>query len=95
MTQFKGTPGPWAANGLFVEHANGDVCLMSANYNTDISAANGRLIASAPALLAVAERWANAMWQSGVTPVENSHDPMEAMFFDTLSGIRQATGEDV
>lgn len=46
-------------------------------------------------LVDVAHRWAMAMWQSGISPVENSMNPLESLVFDTQAALFRATGRDV
>lgn len=57
--------------------------------------ANARLIGGTLDLLDVAARWAMAMFQSGIAPVENSDDPLECLTFDTQAALFKATGRDV
>jgi hypothetical protein len=52
-------------------------------------------MAAAPELLEIAARWAMAMFQSGIAPVENSDGPLEALLFDTRAALEKATGRDV
>lgn len=52
-------------------------------------------VAVAAEMVDVLSRWAMAMFQSGISPVKDSHDPMEAITFDTQEVLFKATGGDV
>lgn len=52
MSEFKGTPGPWIANGNWVEFERGDICQTKGGFESDTARANARLIAAAPDLAA-------------------------------------------
>lgn len=53
--------------------------------------ATARLMAAAPELLDVADAWSKAMQLSGISSVENSHDPIEAILFLTRAAIQKAS----
>lgn len=102
------TPGPWPmewngdgkritiGKGL-VEGPNGyEVAeVYSDDCPREVAEANGRLVSASPDLKEIAARWALVMFHSGVSAVENSDDPLEALLFDTYAALFKATGRDV
>jgi len=55
--------------------------------------ANRRLIAASPVLLNVVERLCYALAASGVEPVKDSNDPIEALFYDAAEIRMMVVGE--
>jgi hypothetical protein len=98
-----GVPAPsenWEAAGHYVRtarNADGSGGFMVAECSLLVPGASdtARLFSAARELQEVTARWAMAMWQSGIKPVEKSDAPLEAILFDTHTALFKATGRDV
>lgn len=100
MTQFKGTPGPWLRDRHGQRRgANGEsVIVWDAGIGwgarTEVSEANARLIAAAPALLEALQdcvAWIVDLAESGDTGFWDAEKAPEVI--KSRAAIRQATGE--